>query len=175
MLGATQRLSQHYPGMQFVAPLANSLTREQFASTLREYDSVECKITDGQARLAISAADLVVCTSGTAALEVMLVNRPMVVVFKFSYLSYALARGLKLLKSRFFSLPNILAGEQLVPELEQHQVKADRIAAECIAWLDDPARCEAVHSRFADLHNTLRKDAAQSAADCVHSVLEAGK
>ncbi len=175
MLGAAQQLTQHSPGMQFVAPMANSHSREQFGSALRDFesDSVRCEITDGQARLAISAADLVICTSGTAALEVMLINRPMVVVFRFSYVSWALTRGLKLLKSKFFSLPNVLAGEQLVPELAQHQVNADRITAECIAWLEDPARCAAVQRRFSDLHNTLRKDAAQSAADCVQSMLKA--
>jgi lipid-A-disaccharide synthase len=171
MLGAAARLSQHYPGMQFVAAMASTQTRQLFDSALRKHGAVQCKVTDGQARLAISAADLVICASGTATLETMLINRPMVVVYRVSYFTYALIHGLKLFKSRFFSLPNILAGEEWVPELRQYQANAEQIAAECTAWLDDPDRCARVQRKFTELHSALRKDAAQSAADCVQTLL----
>jgi lipid-A-disaccharide synthase len=175
LLGAAALLADHDQGIQFVAPMANERTRAQFESALLRQGAVHCKVTTGQARLAIAAADLVICTSGTAALEAMLINRPMVVVYRLSPLSYALARGLRLLKSRFFSLPNALADEALVPELEQHQVKAKRIAAECIAWLDDAERRDTVERKFTQLHDILKTGAAQSAADCVQAVLENSK
>lgn len=174
LLGAAALLAQRDHDMQFVAPMANAQIRAQFESALHEHSTVKCKVTTGQARLAISAANLVICTSGTAALETMLINRPMVVVYRLNFLSYALARGLRLLKSKFFSLPNVLAGEQLVPELEQHQVNPRRITAECIAWLDDADRLETVERKFADLHDTLKINAAQSAAECIQTLLQSG-
>ena len=89
-----------------------------------------------------------------------------------NFLTYLLARRLGLLKSRHFSLPNALAGEEVVPELEQDQANAGRIAEESIAWLEDEERQASLRRKFSALHAELRKNAARSAADCVQSVLD---
>jgi lipid-A-disaccharide synthase len=82
-------------------------------------------------------------------------------------MTYHLAKWLRLVKSRFFSLPNILAGEALVPELLQHEVTGLRIAEEAVQWLDRPERCSALKNRFEQLHRQLRIDAASTAARVV--------
>ena len=73
----------------------------------------------------------------------------------------------RMLKTRFFSLPNILAGELLVPELLQHEVTGQRIADGVIRWLDNPDQVNSLKQRFDDLHKVLRIDAAATAGDVV--------
>ena len=115
----------------------------------------------------MAAADVVVCASGTATLEVMLVNRPMVVCYRLAGMTYKMATWFKLVKSRFFSLPNILSEEALVPELLQDKVTGLRIAEEVVRWLDQPELCSDLKNRFDLLHQQLRIDAAASAARVV--------
>ncbi len=172
LLGAAELLARRDPELQFIAPMAGRSVRDLFESALDRHGSVECKRIDGQARSAIAAADLVLCASGTATMETMLINRPMVVVYRFNPTTYAIARGLRLVKSRFIAMPNILAGEELVPELEQHEVTAERIAAQAMALLDDPGRCTVIAQKFSALHATLRNDASEAAANCIQTLIE---
>lgn len=175
LLGAASLLAKRDPATRFVAPMARPRVKAEFEKAMERFPDVACSLVDGQARLAISAADLVLCASGTAALETMLINRPMVVVYRFSHLTYAVGKIFRLVKSRFFSLPNILADEELVPELGQYAGDAERIAAEAAAWLDDPERCARVRSEFSRLHENLRRNAARAAAGCVKSLLDKQK
>jgi lipid-A-disaccharide synthase len=121
----------------------------------------------GRSKEVMAAADVVVCASGTATLEVMLVNRPMVVCYRVSGMTYRLMKWFRMLKTRYFSLPNILAAELLVPELLQHEVTGHRIASEVVRWLDQPALVNALKQRFDQLHRVLRIDAAATAGDVV--------
>lgn len=115
----------------------------------------------------MAAADVVICASGTATLEVMLVNRPMVVCYRLAGMTYSLAKWLKLVKSRFFALPNILSSEALVPELLQDEVSGRRIAEEVVKWLDQPGLRDDLRQRFDLLHRQLKMDAAATAANVV--------
>jgi len=171
LLDAAGLLARREPGMQFVAPMASPRTRRQFEKLLKRHAGIRCTVSDGGARTALAAADLVICASGTAALEAMLTGRPMVVVYRLNALTYFLARRLGLLKSEHFSLPNALAGEELVPELEQDEVTGERIFTEAAGLLEDVARREALRARFRELHALLRRDAARAAANCVQSLL----
>ena len=73
----------------------------------------------------------------------------------------------KLLKSRFFGLPNILADELLVPELLQGEVNGDRIAKEVTRWLEQPELCNDLRQRFNQIHRQLMTNAAATAATAV--------
>ena len=126
-------------------------------------------------RTVIAAGDVVLCASGTATLEVMLVNRPMVMTYKVSPSTFRLGRALRLVKLRWFSLPNILAGEGLVPELIQDEATAENLAQAAERWLDDEGGRSELAKRFNELHAELRCDAAARAADSVANLLEAPK
>ena len=89
------------------------------------------------------------------------------VCYRLAGLTYTMAKWLKLVKSRFFSLPNILASEPLVPELLQHEVNGENIADEVSRWLDQPERCTDLHERFEELHKQLKIDAAATAAKII--------
>ena len=167
MLDAAVILSKRYPGIRFLMPAATEKVRQHFQSILLDYPDVNCKVFSGRAKEVMAAADVVICASGTATLEIMLVNRPMVVCYRIAGTTYKLMKWFKLLKTRFFSLPNILAGELLVPELLQHEVTGQRIADEAVNWLDNPELIEKLKHRFDDLHKTLKIDAAVTAGDVV--------
>ena len=173
LLETAKLLQSRYPGAHFVAPMARPAVRQIFESILARYPELSCTVIDGQARAAMTACDVVVCASGTATLEAMLVNRPMVVIYRFSPVTYHVGRALRLYKAPYFALPNILAGELLVPELVQYEVKPERLADEVTAWLGNPERCARVRKKFSEMHLKLRRDAARSAAECVKSLLEA--
>jgi lipid-A-disaccharide synthase len=82
-----------------------------------------------------------------------------------------LGRFLKLFKAQFFSLPNILAGEALVPELLQHDASGPRMAQEVLDWLADSGRRASLQSRFSVMHSELRCNASDKAAEAVSGLL----
>lgn len=167
MLDAAAILTKRYPGICFLMPAASGQIRDHFNSVLLDHPAVDCRVFSARGKDVMAAADIVVCASGTATLEAMLVNRPMVVCYRLSGMTYKLAKWFKLVKSKFFALPNILAAEALVPELLQHDVSGPRIAEEVFRWLTRPGQCAELKQRFDRLHQQLRIDAAATAADVV--------
>ena len=167
MLDAANILSKKNPDLYFLIPAATEKIVQYLKSILHDYPTINCRVYSGRGKDVMAAADVVVCASGTATLEVMLVNRPMVVCYRVSGMTYRLVKWFKLMKTRFFSLPNILAGELLVPELIQDEVTAQRIAIETGRWLDQPERVESLRQRFDDLHGVLKIDAAATAGKVV--------
>jgi len=152
MLDAADVLTQRYPGMCFLMPAASPEIGEYLNAEIRKHPAINCLVVSGSAKQSMAAADVVICASGTATLETMLVNRPMVVCYRLAGLSYLIIKWFNLLKSRFFSLPNILASEHLVIELLQKDVNGKRIADEVCRWMDDPESREVLYQRFDLLH-----------------------
>ena len=167
MLDAAVILTERYPGIRFLMPAATELVREKFHSELLKYPGVNCEVFSNLGKEVMAAADVVICASGTATLEAMLVNRPMVVCYRLAGMTYKIAKWFKLVKSRFFSLPNILASESLVPELLQQDVNGQNIANEVSQWIDQPERCEKLKLRFNQIHQQLKVGAATTAARVV--------
>jgi lipid-A-disaccharide synthase len=130
-------------------------------------------VLDGQAQAAMIAADVVLLASGTAALEAMLCKRPMVVGHRIAPLTHGIVRRLGLLKSAHVSLPNVLAGETLVPELLQDDCTAPRLADAVLQWFAQPEAVAALRPRFRALHESLRRDASASAAEAIAGLLDA--
>ena len=167
MLDAADIIKRRFPEINFLTPAANQLVGDKFKSILANYPDIECHIFTSRSKEVMAASDVVVCASGTATLEVMLVNRPMVVCYRLAGMSYQLVKWFKLVKARFFSLPNILADEALVPELLQHEVTGQNIAEKVFHWLENADQRENLRARFESLHQQLRIDEASSAADVV--------
>ena len=167
MLDAADILSSRYPGICFMVPAATESIEQYFKLKLLEHPGLNCQLYYGRGKEVMAAADVLICASGTATLEAMLINRPMVVCYRIAGTTYQLMKWFNMLKTRFFSLPNILAGDSLVPELLQHEVTAQRIADEVVRWLDHPDLTSDLKHRFDELHQALRIDAAASAGDAV--------
>jgi lipid-A-disaccharide synthase len=129
-------------------------------------------LVENAPRTVMAAADVVMCASGTATLETLLVNRPMVVAYRIARSTHFIAKNLGYVKQRLFALPNILAGELLVPELIQHDASSERLAAETARWLDDGEARNALRLKFDEIHGQLRCNAAARAAEAVAGLLE---
>lgn len=106
--------------------------------------------------------DLAICSSGTATLENALLGVPMVVVYKLSWPTYAIARAL--VKVKHIAMANLLAGKTVVPELIQRDATADRIFLEASALLDDPARAAVVRSELLEVRRSLGEPGAAARA-----------
>lgn len=167
-LGAAALLAARRPALRFVAPMASAAIRERFAALQAERaPGLALQLVDGRSREVMAAADLVLLASGTATLEAALLRRPMVVAYRVAPVTAAIVKALRLMKTERFALPNLLAGEDLVPELIQEAATPARIAAEAEALLDDAPRRVALQRRFGELHETLRRDADRHAAEAV--------
>lgn len=172
MIEATALLSVAHPDLGFVAAIANPRAGIIFRGVLAARPAAEILLIEGRPRTVVAAADVVICASGTATLETMLIKRPLVVAYRLAAPTYRLLRSLHLFKSRFCALPNILAGEALVPELIQHQATGARLAQETTRWLqDEPARLE-LNARFEALHRELLGNASQRAAGAIGQLLQ---
>jgi lipid-A-disaccharide synthase len=173
-LAATARwMHAQRPGVVFVAPLASAATRAIFASTLaREAPEIEVRLLDGQAQTALIAADVVLVASGTATLETALCKRPMVVIYRLGGLTAWILRHTKLVKSKFFSQPNLLADRRLVGEYFQEDIVPESIGAELFMWLDDTEQRSALEQSFARIHAELRRNAGSRAALAILALLE---
>jgi lipid-A-disaccharide synthase len=172
MILAAKKLSFQQPRPQFVTAMANDKVLALFSETMKRLQFSDIQLVSDDPRTVIAAADVVMSASGTATLETMLVNRPLVVAYRLSATTIFLVKHLRLLKPQHFSLPNILAGETLVPELIQNEVSGESLARETAKWLDDEAARASLEQRFLDIHNDLRCDASMRAAEAVSELLE---
>ncbi len=168
-LEAATRVAQQVPGLQIVIPAANSACRDAIARLLADSGlaKADARLLDGDARSAMTAADVVLLASGTATLEAMLAKCPMVVGYRISATTHAIVKGLGMLKVDRYALPNVLAGADVVPELMQDDCTPERLADAVLGWLRDPAAMAALEPRFHALHLALRRDASASAAEAV--------
>jgi lipid-A-disaccharide synthase len=176
-LAAAARVLAVVPDLQIVVPMANvqadgAFRRVFAAHPDRDALSPALRKLVGHARTLMIASDAILLASGTATLEAMLAKRPMVVAYKVAPLTYTLVKGLGLLKVANVSLPNVLAGERLVPELMQHDCTPEKLADATLAFLRDPDAAAKLQPRFRELHLQLRQDASARAADAVTEVLE---
>jgi lipid-A-disaccharide synthase len=165
LIGAARLMAK--PGRRFVMPVVPGL-RPMLEPLL---GGVDIQLLDGQSHAALAACDLTLVASGTATLEAALFKRPMVIAYKVHALNWWRLKGKSLLP--WVGLPNILAREFLVPELLQQDCTPDKLASEAEAWLADAPRRAAVQERFVHIHELLRQDTAQRAADAIANLLPA--
>lgn len=176
-LSAALLILRQQPNLRVVAPMANAAARAAFEAELDAHpEAAELKpalrITEGNARTVMVAADVILLASGTATLEGMLAKRPMVVAYKIAPLTYSIVKGLRMLKVDHYALPNVLANEALVPELMQYDCTPENLAAAISSWLRNPTSMTALPPRFRELHQVLRRDASARAAEAVAELVE---
>ncbi len=158
------------PELRYVAPMASSAIDAEFAAALaRHAPQVPVHRVAGESRTAMAAADAVLLASGTATLEAMLLKRPMVVAYRLAPLTWQVVR--RMVKVPHVALPNLLAGEPLVPEYLQQDATPQALAGAVLEMLDDAARRERLQARFTELHERLRQGAAAQAAEVVLELL----
>ncbi|MEL7938617.1 MULTISPECIES: lipid-A-disaccharide synthase [Pseudomonas] len=165
-LDTAERLLQQRPGLRFVLPCASPERRVQLEQMLQGRQ-LPLQLLDGQSHEALAACDAVLIASGTATLEALLYKRPMVVAYKVAPLTYKILK--RLVKSPYVSLPNLLAGRLLAPELIQDAATPEALAQHLLPLLDDGS---AQTESFDAIHRALRQDASAQAAEAVLALVE---
>lgn len=164
-------LKAEIPELKVLVPLVNEKRKEEFLTGATKHNAVDIfTLVDGKSREVMTAADAVLLASGTAALECMLLKRPMVVGYKLKALTYHLVTRLFKFNIEHFSLPNLLAGKQLVPELLQNDLTPENLAATLKPLLEEDQT--ALKQTFYEMHKSLRLDASKQAALAVSNVIE---
>ena len=161
-------LAQQRPELVFVVPAAT----ERLFARLRAMiaaaglpDGVDCRLVMGHSHEAIASADAVLVASGTATLEVALFRKPMVIAYRMAWASYQIMKRMGYLP--WIGLPNILCNASVVPEFVQSAATAPAMGAALLRQLDDPVHARELAERFAALHETLRCNCGQRAADAL--------
>ena len=122
---AMQLLQARHTNLHFVIPAANAARHQQIESVLQS-KSLSVSLIRGQGREVMRCSDAIMIASGTATLEAMLLRKPMVISYRMASLSWGILS--RLVKTPHVGLPNVLAGEEIVPELLQHHATASRLA-----------------------------------------------
>jgi lipid-A-disaccharide synthase len=167
---AAHRFRQEVHDVHFVCPTATRDTRDMFERALHEEQRTDLPLTllFGHSHEALEAADLALVGSGTATLEAALYKTPMVITYRQSQISWLLMRSMAYLP--YIGLPNVLAGEKLVPELIQDDANPAALAGALLTLLRDTAAQRRQIERFREFHHLLRQDAAEKAARAVLEV-----
>lgn len=172
-LSAAARFSDKNPSVQFVATFVTDKTRHYFEQAVEAMENPPAiKIVDVKTVEILAASDMALVASGTVSLEVMLMRKPLVVAYRFAPATYWVLKHLSLYKAPFFSMPNLIAGKRIVPELLQDEVTAERLAAELQHWKDDREAALKLIKEYDLLIPQLRKNASRQAAKVVLDVVK---
>lgn len=164
-----KKLKAKHPDLGFVVALVNQKRRAQFEQAWQQTaPDLDFVLVDDTARNVMIASDAVLLASGTVALECMLVKRPMVVGYKVKPLTAWLAK--KMLKTKYVSLPNILADEELVTELLQEDCTPEKLYHEVDKMLYGDT--SELMLKFEQMHKNIRCNADEQAANAVLALID---
>lgn len=168
-----RRLMQDLPQAHFVCPTVSRATRELFEAALRRHGARDLPLTllFGHSHEALAAAEIALVASGTATLEAALFKTPLVITYRQAALTWAIQKRMAYLP--YIGMPNILAGERLVPEFVQDKATPGALAEALLALLHDGEAKRRQIEKFHEIHAILRQGTAQKAADAVLGVLDA--
>lgn len=173
-LETAAQIAASAPEVQFLVPLVSRPTRELFEAALyrREGDALNLTVLFGHAHDAMAAADVVLAASGTATLEAALLGRPVVIAYRMPRLSWWLMRNRGYLP--YVGLPNILAGEFIVPEFLQDEATPANLSQAVLNLLFDNTVRSRLETRFAALARELRQDSAERIASALIPLIRNG-
>jgi lipid-A-disaccharide synthase len=172
-VAAMARMRREAPPLRFVVPVADPSLRPLIGAALLAHPELTgaVTLTAGRSHDCLEASDVVLIASGTATLEAALFKRPMVISYRMPAISAWIMRRKGYIP--YVGLPNIMAGEFLVPELLQEAATPDALARATLDLLGDADRRARLVARFAEMHRALKRDTPRLAADAI--LAEAGR
>lgn len=173
-IAGVKRLQQIHPDWQLVVPMVNTELEARFNEIKEEVaPELQFIFIKGQSRKVMTASDQILMASGTAVLEGMLVGRPMVAAYRVAPMTARIIRLFKMIKSKYYTLPNNLSGEYLVPELIQEDVTAENIFREVEEQYQDGKEGQTdTLNRFKEIHIQLKQNASERAAQVLSELIE---
>jgi len=168
---AARAILERKPDAQFLVPVVSRETRTLFETALMTHapEGLPLTMLYGHAHDAMIAANAVLVASGTATLEAALLKRPMVITYKLPRVTYWIAKRRVYLP--YVGLPNVLAGEFVVPEFIQDDATPARLADAIVDLLDNADKRKQLEARFLELHRSLRQDTANKVVEAMALVL----
>lgn len=172
-LEAARWIQGRRPDLQMVIPCVNRDREKQVRALVDALDvKLAVTIVRGRSREVMASSDVVLLASGTATLEAMLLKKPMVVGYRLSRVSYALVS--RLVKVPYVALPNLLAKEQLVPELLQDDASPESLGEAVLERLENESERARLTAAFSQLHEQLRQGADEQSAAAISALIEGG-
>lgn len=164
-------LQQRRPELSFILPAANKRRYGQLNQLIEgEFSDLNLTLVLQHSREVMAVADAILIASGTATLEACLLKKPMVVAYRMAGLTYSIYS--RMIKSRWIALPNVLADEEMVPEVLQQRVTPEVMGPLMLRALEDETYRRRLQRVFAIIGEQLRQSASERAADAVIELLE---
>ena len=172
-LEAAKQCHESFESLKVLVPMPDEATANAFRECYQTLaPTLDVSIIVTSANELISASDVVLVASGTATLEIMLLNKPMVVAYKLSPITAWVIRAFSMLKIPFVSMPNLIAGKEVVPEFLQEEATSKNLSTQLINILSNPKISHNMLTEFAKLKERLTCNADYQAATVVHQVIE---
>ena len=173
--GAADRLVADLSPLRFLVPIAEAALRPRIQALIDRYPRVApvTTLVEGRSHDCLEACDAVLVASGTATLEAALFKRPMVIAYRMPHFTAWMIRKIGGYLP-WVGLPNILAGEALVPELLQDEATQEALAGALRRQLEDRQGQARFAERFEQIHESLRRDTPALVAEAVLSTAASG-
>lgn len=166
MIQAARLISKKSEGVRSVIPVANTLDIS-YIKGFTAGSGLDIQVFSGRAYDVMAASDLILIASGTATLEAAIIGTPMIMAYKLASLTYFIGR--RLVDLEFGSLPNIIAGKGIIPELVQGNATGERMAEEALRMLGDNEYLASMKSELGKVRETLGgPGASRRAAEIVY-------
>src|SRR5690606_24189415 len=165
-------VAEQRPDAQFLVPLVNRTTRAMFEEALAAEgaQALDLQLLFGHSHAALTAATVGLIASGTATLEAALLGCPMVITYRVPVLTYRLMWPRRRLP--YIGLPNVLAGEFVVPELLQDAATPEKLAQSLLDLIADPLERRRQEARVAPSRTNWRQTAAQAVARAIMPLIQ---
>jgi lipid-A-disaccharide synthase len=171
MIEAAEKIRSTHARLKCLLPRASTIAPGLLDGLLKK-SSLDVQVTQGDVYRVLKACDLALVASGTATLEAAILETPMVIVYRVSSLSYWIGR--RVISVPFIGLVNLVAGEEVVPELIQGDVTPERLAREAMDILDHDDRRRNMVRKLRALRETLgRGGASERTARIALEMIEA--
>lgn len=165
-----QLLQLKYPELKFITACVNDKRKSEFKAVMDTLaPQVNMTYIDNQSRQVMAASKAIIIASGTATLEAALIKRPMVACYKFKPVSYWIFK--RMVKIAYFSLPNLVAGRAVIPELLQDELTPTNLFNQLEQVMQQPA--EVTQTAFTEIHQKLKQNAGEQAAQAIDELLHA--
>ena len=156
LLKTAQSLLRVYSDAKFLIPATNDKNVNFIKGRIRNNATKNIKLIKGKVDEILSSANIAIAASGTASLQIALHKKPMIIIYKGSWISYFIWKMVRLIPN--VSLPNILLNESIVPEMLQHRATPNLLSEKVCEIIKDNQYSKKIESKFIKLHKDLKRN-----------------
>ncbi|MGP3778224.1 lipid-A-disaccharide synthase [Halanaerobium saccharolyticum] len=152
MLQAACRIKAEKPEIEFLLAAAEGIELE-YLKSFTEKVELDLKIIQKKNYQLMQISEFIISASGTTTLEAAILDTPQIICYQAALTTYLLAKYV--FKVEFVGLPNIIAGEEVVPELLQQDFEAEKITETALNWLNDKKELNKIKEKLQTVRHKL--------------------